>query len=141
MEEQNGMYFTMAYGVLELSTLEFRFVSAGHDPVVHVPRAGEPQMIEGDGMPIGWIEDVEYDDHVIKLQPGDRLYLYSDGVPEAMKGELDQFTMKQMLEVINLGQSRSLDDSVSMLLKSVGHVEYHRRPEGRRVHFGFGDRR
>ena len=121
MEEQNGMYFTMVYGVLELSTLEFRFVSAGHDPVVHVPRAGEPQTIEGDGMPIGWIEDVEYDDHVLKLRPGDRLYLYSDGVPEAMNGELDQFTMKQMLEVINLGQSRSLDDSVSMLLKSVQH--------------------
>jgi sigma-B regulation protein RsbU (phosphoserine phosphatase) len=119
MEEQNGMYFTMVYGVLALNTLEFRFVSAGHDPVVHVPRAGTPYMLEGDGMAIGWIEDMKYDDHVIKLKPGDRLYLYSDGVPEAMDEELNQFTMKRMLETIELGESQSLDDSVSLLLESV----------------------
>ena len=119
MEEQNGLYFTMVYGVLDLETLEFRFVSAGHDPVVHVPRGGAPQMLKGDGMPIGWFEDMEYDEHVLQLQPGDRLYLYSDGVPEAMDAELNQFTMKQMLEIIELGQSQSLDDSVSLLLKSV----------------------
>jgi sigma-B regulation protein RsbU (phosphoserine phosphatase) len=119
MEEQNGLYFTMVYGVLDLDTLEFRFVSAGHDPVVHVPRTGTPQMVEGGGTPIGWVEDMEYDDYVVKLQPGDRLYLYSDGVPEAMDEGLIQFTMKQMFEIMELGQSRSLDDSVSLLLTSV----------------------
>ena len=119
MEEQNGLFFTMVYGVLNLDTLEFRFVSAGHDPIVHVTRAGAPRMAEGDGMAIGWFKDVEYNDQVIKLQPGDRLYLYSDGVPEAMNEELDQFTKKQMLEIIELGKYQSLDDSVSLLLKSV----------------------
>ncbi len=119
MEEQNGLYFTMAYGILDLDTLEFCFVSAGHDPIVHVPRSGAPCMIEGDGVPIGWFEDMEYDGHVVNLQPGDRLYLYSDGVPEAMNGELNQFTMKQMLDIMELGQTQSLDDSVSLLLNSV----------------------
>jgi sigma-B regulation protein RsbU (phosphoserine phosphatase) len=119
MEEQNGLYFTMVYGVLDLETLEFRFVSAGHDPVVHVSRSGVPYMVEGDGVPIGWFEDMEYDEHVVKVQPGDRLYLYSDGVPEAMNGELDQFTMKQMLEIMELGQTQALDDSVSLLLNAV----------------------
>ena len=47
MEEQNGLYFTMLYGVLDLSALEFHFVSAGHDPVIHVPRVGAPRMVEG----------------------------------------------------------------------------------------------
>lgn len=119
MEEQNGLYFTMLYGVLNLETFEFRFVSAGHDPIVHVPRSVAPRMVKGDGVAIGWVDDWEYDDHVIKLQPGDRLYLYSDGVPEAMDEDLNQFTMKQMMEIIELGQSCALDDSVSLLLKSV----------------------
>ena len=57
MEEQNGLYFTMLYGVLDLKTLAFRFVSAGHDPVVHVPRAGAPYLVEGSGMAIGWVEE------------------------------------------------------------------------------------
>ena len=62
---------------------------------------------------------MEYDDRVVQLQPGDRLYLYSDGVPEAMNEHMVQFTMKQMLEIIELGKSQSLDDSVSLLLKPV----------------------
>jgi sigma-B regulation protein RsbU (phosphoserine phosphatase) len=119
MEEQNGLYFTMVYGVLNLETLEFRFVSAGHDPVVHVSTSGMPQMVEGNGMPIGWVDDMEYDEHSIMLQPGDRLYLYSDGVPEAMDEGLNQFTMQQMIEIIELGQTKSLRDSVSLLLNSV----------------------
>ena len=119
MEDQNGLYFTMVYGVLDLETLEFRFVYAGHDPVVHVPRTGSPYMLEGDGLPIGWFDDMEYDEHLVQLQPGDRLYLYSDGVPEALDQDLNQFTMKQMLEVMELGQTQSLDDSLSLLLKAV----------------------
>ena len=119
MEEQNGLYFTMLYGVLDLETLEFRFVSAGHDPVVHVGQSSAPQLIEGSGTPIGWIEDMEYDEEVIQLQAGDRLYLYSDGVPEAMNENMDQFSMNQMLEIIELGQTQTLDESVSLLLGAV----------------------
>ncbi len=47
MEEQNELFFTMLYGVLKLSTLEFQFVSAGHDPVVHVRAGGAPTEVGG----------------------------------------------------------------------------------------------
>jgi len=70
-------------------------------------------------MPIGWLEEVEYDDHVVNLQPGDRLYLYSDGVPEAMNEQLNQLTMTEMLKVIERGQSQSLEKSVSLLSNTV----------------------
>ena len=119
MEDQDGLFFTMLYGVLNLETLEFRFVSAGHDPVVHVARSTAPQLLEADGMAIGWVDDMEYDEQVVQLELGDRLYLYSDGVPEAMDQQLNQFTMKQMIEIIELGQTQSLDDSVALLLQSV----------------------
>jgi serine phosphatase RsbU (regulator of sigma subunit)/CheY-like chemotaxis protein len=119
MEEQNDLYFTMLYGVLDLASMSFRYVSAGHDPVVHVPLSERPRLVEEGGMPIGWMDDAEYEDCLIELKPGDRLYLYSDGVPEAMNEGLSQFTMNQMLEIMELGQSRSLDDSVSLLLKAV----------------------
>lgn len=119
MEEQNELFFTMLYGVLQLSTLEFRFVSAGHDPVVRVPLGGAPEYLEGSNMAIGWVGEMEYDESAVVLQPGDRLYAYSDGVPEAMDAELNQFSMTQMMEVIELGQSQSLDSSVDLLLQTV----------------------
>ena len=118
-EEQHELFFTMIYGVLQLSTLQFRYVSAGHDPVVHVTPGRPPTMLEGSNMAIGWVEDMEYDEEVVTLDPGDRLYLYSDGVPEAMDAGLNQFTMRQMMEIIELGQTESLDRSVELLLSTV----------------------
>jgi sigma-B regulation protein RsbU (phosphoserine phosphatase) len=119
MEEQNELFFTMLYGVLKLSTLEFQFVSAGHDPVVHVPSGGTPRMLEGSNMAIGWVEGIDYDQQTVKLSAGDRLYLYSDGVPEAMDENLNEFSMGQMMEIIELGQTQTLDQSVALLENSV----------------------
>ncbi|QDS94600.1 Response regulator PleD [Roseimaritima multifibrata] len=119
MEEQNELFFTMLYGVLKLSTLELQYVSAGHDPIVHVRKGELPKMLEGTNMAIGWVEDMEYDQEAVTLAPGDRLYAYSDGVPEAMDEGLNQFSMQQMMEMIELGQSQSLEQSVSLLEKSV----------------------
>jgi phosphoserine phosphatase RsbU/P len=119
MEEQNGLYFTIVYGVLNLKSLEFQFVSAGHDPVVRIGKSGKPDIFEGEGMGIGWMDDAEYENQTIQLQPGDRLYLYSDGVPEAMDQDMNQFSMQQMHEVLELGQTLALDASVLLLLNSV----------------------
>ncbi len=119
MNEQNGLYFTMVYGVLDLETLQFRYASAAHPPVVHVPRAAAPQLLKVSSMAIGWVDEIEYDEQILQLEPGDRLYLYSDGVPEAMNHSLDLFGDRQMLEIIELGQSQSLDESVELLLRSV----------------------
>ena len=119
MEDQGGLYFTMVYGVLDLETREFRFVCAGHPNVVHVPADGQPQLIEADGMAIGWIDDMEFDNQTIQLQPGDRLYLYSDGVPEAMDQELNEFGDDRMLGVVSKSSSQGLDDSVNSLLEAV----------------------
>ena len=109
----------MLYGVLKLSTLEFRFVSAGHDPVVRVSKGQPPRMLEGSNMAIGWVDEMEYDEESVVLQPGDRLYVYSDGVPEAMDEDLNEFTMRQMMEIIELGQTPDLDGSVSLLQTTV----------------------
>ena len=104
MEDQNGLYFTLAYGVLDTETLEFRYVQAGHDPLVHVPRVGNPEVLEGSGLAIGFLDDVEFEEYRVQLQPGDRLFIYSDGVPEAMDEELNEFGERQMVEVMELGK-------------------------------------
>jgi sigma-B regulation protein RsbU (phosphoserine phosphatase) len=119
MEDQNGLYFTMVYGVLNVETLEFRYTLAGHPQVVHSPKAGSPKLLDAQGMAIGWIEDMDCNESVVQLEPGDRLWLYSDGVPEAMDPDNNQFGDRQMLEVIELSQQQALDDSVSLLLRTV----------------------
>jgi PAS domain S-box-containing protein len=119
MEEQNGLSFTMLYGVIDLQTSEFRFVSAGHDPVVLLSARGDHRLIEADGMTIGWTDEVVFAEQVAQLSPGDRIYLYSDGVPEAMNRSLEPFSRERMLRSLTESRSASLQRSVSSLLDSV----------------------
>ena len=119
MEEQDDLFFTMVYGVLDLETLEFRHVRAGHPEVVHLPQGGTPQLLECDGMAMGCVEEIELDEHVLQLSRGDRLFLYSDGVPEAMNPKNELFGTEQMLEVLELGKNESIEGSVELLMKVV----------------------
>ena len=119
MAEQGGLYFTMVYGVLNVETLELRFVVAGHPQVVHVPRGADPVLVDTCGMAIGWFEDLDCDEYTLQLGPGDRLYMYSDGVPEAMDPDEKQLGEKQMLEVIELSRTQPIDGSVNLLMDVV----------------------
>lgn len=120
MEEQNGLYFTMLYGILDRETLEYRYVEAGHPPLVLLRDGSKPELLKGHGnMGIGWVPGMVYDESTVQLQPGDRVFLYSDGVPEGMDANLEQFGDKQMLEVLELGKSQSLRESTTLLLKTV----------------------
>ena len=119
MNEQDGLYFTIVYGVIDLEIPSLRFVSAGHPPIVYQPKGGEPRMLEGKGFPIGIVENADFDEAAVRLQPGDRIYFYSDGVPEAMNGESQQFTNERMLGVIADGARKPISEAVNSLFESV----------------------
>ncbi|MHC5113967.1 MAG: SpoIIE family protein phosphatase [Planctomycetota bacterium] len=119
MADQNFLYFTLVYGVLNIETLEFRYALAGHPQVVLVPSTGKPRMLDASGMAIGWVPELDCEEQAVQLAPGDRIWLYSDGVPEAMDSEQKQFGNEQLLEVVELGQAQPLDESVSLLMSSV----------------------
>ncbi len=119
MEESGGTYFTLAYGVLDVETHEFRYVSAGHPPIIRLPRDGEPEWLEGRGSAVGWDTDFDFDEHSVTLAAGDRLCIYSDGVPEALNGELESFTSERLIDVCRQSRSRDLQTAMEDLLKAV----------------------
>jgi sigma-B regulation protein RsbU (phosphoserine phosphatase) len=120
MEQQGGLYFTILYGILDLQSGVFRYASAGHVPPVHVPGGGQPTTLPAEGFAVGWMEDVEVEEVQVALQSGDRLYLFSDGVNEAMDAELEEFGQERLLETIARGQSLSVEESVSLIGQAVG---------------------
>ncbi len=119
MEDQGGLYFTIAYSVLDLATRQLHYASGGHTPLVVVDKNGGMRSVDADGMSIGWMEDVDFEELLIELEVGDRVFMYSDGVPEAMNADLDEYGDDRMLQVIDAGRNRSLDDAVGSLLTSV----------------------
>jgi len=119
MEETGEKYFTLLYGILNTETLELRYVSAGHPPIVRCSVDKDPETLPCEGMPIGWYEDAEYEEETCQLKRGDRLCLYSDGVPEAMNGDLEQFGDNRLIRSISGSRTDSLDKCVKDVVLNI----------------------
>ncbi len=111
-------FATMIYGILDIEAGEFRYASAGHPGPVHLPSDADPVILESRGSPIGLADDA-YEERSVRLGAGDRLYLYSDGVPEALDPAGKPFGDARLLEVIGRGRSEPLPEGVATLLEEI----------------------
>jgi sigma-B regulation protein RsbU (phosphoserine phosphatase) len=112
-----NQFFTLMYGVLNRKTCEFRFTSADHPPVLHVPLDETPRMLDVGGFPIGMApEGATFDQQSVHLQSGDRLLIYSDGLPDAMNSDGDVYGAARLLTDVESLESVSLRDIVNSLV-------------------------
>ena len=119
MASNGNHYFTMIYGLLDVHTRRLRFTVAGHPGPILAPTGGQPQRLDVSGFPIGMIDEAEYEESVIELQPGDRLYLHSDGLTEEVNAQDEQFGDERLLSAIADGQALGLSDTVESLVRKV----------------------
>jgi sigma-B regulation protein RsbU (phosphoserine phosphatase) len=101
LDTRLAQYFTIIYGVLDVPARRFDYVAAGHPGPVHVPAGGAARVLSSTATPIGLLPSVEFDEASLTLEPGDRFYLYTDGVTEAVDArdeELGQERFARSLE-------------------------------------------
>jgi sigma-B regulation protein RsbU (phosphoserine phosphatase) len=121
-------FFTLVYGILNAATGEFRYVTAGHPGPVHLPSGANPVCLKSQGFPIGMADDA-YEERSVLLRAGDRLYLYSDGVTEAMDPAGQQFGDARLLEAIGQVRSEPLQEGVATLVREIGRWHGSDRPQ------------
>jgi len=117
--DRTRQYFTLVYGVLDAGTGRFRFVTAGHPAPVHLPPAGPPRPVEGGGLPIGMLEHARYEDETLLLEPGGRLYFYTDGAIEAMDANEQAFGQQRLLSEIARLRHLDLREGLDLLADQV----------------------
>lgn len=83
-----GVYVTAFYGILDTAAGVLEFCLGGHNPPYRISAAGDLQRIEEPGgAVVGLLPESGYETGRIQLAPGDAVFLYTDGVTEAMNGE------------------------------------------------------
>lgn len=95
------MFVTVWFGILEISSGILTAANAGHEyPVL---KQGDRFELYKDrhGLVLGGFDGMRYKEYVIHLQPGDKLFLYTDGVPEAADSNLELYGTERMLEALN----------------------------------------
>ncbi|NCB32569.1 MAG: HAMP domain-containing protein [Erysipelotrichia bacterium] len=103
-----GMFITAFEGVLDLITGEFRFVNAGHE-LPYISRHGAPyeaQKIQP-GFVLAGMPHIKYKAGRFTMEPGDKLFQYTDGVTEATDSQNQLYGMNRLAKVLNNNISAS----------------------------------
>jgi sigma-B regulation protein RsbU (phosphoserine phosphatase) len=98
----SGRFMTIGHALYKPDTGEVRWARAGHGPAL-LRRAGSKEVIQlfGDGFPIGFIDRAKYQLVKEKLQPGDFLVLYTDGLTEAQNRAMQQFGLDNLCAILS----------------------------------------
>lgn len=99
---QEEMFVTVWLGILEISTGRLTAANAGHEyPVLKRPDGSFELLKDKHGLVIGVMDSAKYREYELTLEPGAKLFLYTDGVPEATNAEERMFGMERMLRALN----------------------------------------
>lgn len=119
MSPENGQFFTMLYGIIDLRTKELRYSSAGHPGIILTSRNGDGRILKVPSLPIGFLDENVYEEHTVQLISGDRIFMYSDGLPEAEDPADNLFGMDRMVKYLKDYNAMNIKESISMLLVEV----------------------
>ena len=100
-ENDANMFLTAWMGVLDTKTGILRFVNAGHMQPVLIRRGKASFIEQKTNLVLAMMDDVEYEEDTIRLEPGDILYLYTDGVTEAAAADQSMFGFDRLLEILS----------------------------------------
>jgi sigma-B regulation protein RsbU (phosphoserine phosphatase) len=117
--DRTRQYFTLIYGVIDPAAGRLRYVMAGHPAPVLLPRDAPPSLVPGAGLPIGMLDDASFEDQALTLEPGDRLYFYTDGAIEALDAREEEFGVARLIEEFGRWRGLPLRDGLDRAAAAV----------------------
>jgi len=122
------MFVTVWLGILEISTGTLTAASAGHEyPTLRNPNGAFELVKDKHGFVLGGMPGIRYRDYTLSLEPGSKLFVYTDGVPEATDASQQMFGTDRMIAALNTATDKdpgAILESVKNAVSSfVGNAE------------------
>jgi phosphoserine phosphatase RsbU/P len=96
----SGPFAATLCGLVDLEDHTLRLVGAGSPPPLRISAAGDYEIIDCSGVPLGYMEDLAHDEVTINIQPGDTMLFFSDGATEVSIGEHDYLDTSGLLNIL-----------------------------------------
>ena len=101
-KNKHKMFVTVWMGILELSTGMLTCTNAGHEyPVIRGQDGVFRVFRDKHGIPVAAMPKMKYRDYELRMEPGDAIFVYTDGVPEASNEKGDMYGMERLEETLN----------------------------------------
>ena len=115
-----GMFVTLFAGVLDYATGHVQYVNAGHNPPL-LWQAGSWRWLKDiSGMPLGLFEGFPYDTYELDLSIGDELFIYTDGVTEAMNTEGELYGEERLKALLDENFTRHPRRLINTVQRELG---------------------
>ena len=99
---EEEMFVTVWLGVLEISTGMITAVNAGHEyPIIRTAKGDFTVFKDKHGMAVGGMPGIKYSTYQFRLEKGGTLFLYTDGIPEAVNSDDEMFGIQRLTETLN----------------------------------------
>ena len=120
-EGMEKSFITMQYITVDLKSKEFLFSNGGHNTVLHFVKNNQKieEIDTKGGMPIGVMEDVGFDNKEIAVTKGDVLFLYSDGISEAMDKKHKEFGLGRVKDILMANHGSSAAEIMQKVLDEI----------------------
>lgn len=111
-ENNETMFVTVLFGIYNVSKRKLTYVNAGHEyPAVYRKSSGKYELIVDEhDLVLGIMDDVDFSEKTLEFEKGDKLFLYTDGVPDAADENGDAFGLERMVESLNRNSALSGKD-------------------------------
>ena len=107
------MFVTAWIGIVDLTTGEVCRANAGHEyPVLKRADGSYEIVMDRHGLPLAAMEEMWYTEYSLTLRPGDKLFLYTDGVPEAINENEEQYGTDRMLAALNTVMDEPMENTL-----------------------------
>jgi sigma-B regulation protein RsbU (phosphoserine phosphatase) len=118
-DQSSKMFATVFVGYFDLDPGIMRFASAGHNPpLLYRAATGRCEYLEALGVAIGLFEDARYAGETIKLEDGDVLVLYTDGITEAVDEDEEEFGEDRLEEIVSQNAARSAQELTDLIIEA-----------------------
>ena len=120
---EEGMFATMFFGVLDPKTGKMAFVNAGHEPLFIVNQFGVKKSLKSTGPVVGMMPATEFNVQQVRIDPGDILIGYTDGVTEAMSPRENLFGKKRFLSLLEKQSTTASELIEQIRLELFNHID------------------
>ena len=114
------MFITAWIGIINLETGLMQCANAGHEYPTIKRVNGDFELIKDKHtLPLAAMPGIRPKEYEIQLEPGDRLYVYTDGVPEAINEQTEQYGDERMLKVLNRDKDLPMEQILPDVRKDI----------------------
>ena len=118
-DTRQGMFVTAVYAVLDIENDELTYVIAGHNPPIWVKRDGTIERLTRTAIALGVVIGEPVQQRTIKLGPGDKVFLYTDGLTESFNVDGEFYGETRLIDAITSNESDSASNLLDVVEKSL----------------------